>query len=155
MIIGFTGSRTGMTPITSRMVAEIVRMIKDHAPCTGLHGDCIGADADFDQICKDAGMVTKIRPCTFESMRANCDAEEIAEPMAPMQRNRDIVGDADVMIACPPNFEEIKRGSGTWATIKFTRRAEKPLYIVYPDGSIAQERVLKQPEVLGSGNEQD
>ena len=60
-----------------------------------------------------------------------------------------IVADADVMLACPPNYEEIKRGSGTWATIKFARKSGKPLAIVYPDGGFMVENWTDLPEFLG------
>ena len=100
-------------------------------------------DAEFNDLCLERHIHTETRPCTIEGMRAHATAKQIAEPKAPMQRNRDIVADADVMIACPPNYVEIKRGSGTWATIKFTRRAKKPLYIVFPNGKIQKERVEK------------
>jgi hypothetical protein len=119
---------------------EVIKLIeglgKDYL---GLHGDCVGADADFDTICQEMGLRTVCRPCTYENMRAYT-TDAISEPVAPMQRNRDIVADAKIMIAVPPNFTEIKKGSGTWATVHFTRRAQKPLYVVFPDGSMWRER---------------
>lgn len=137
MNIGFTGTRNGMT----NEQRETVRYILSAAPpgSVGVHGDCVGADADFDALCKQAGLETYCLPCTFENMRANCTAAR-AEPKPPMQRNRDIVAQADTMIACPPNTERIKQGSGTWATIGFSEKANKPLHVVFPDGSIRGER---------------
>lgn len=143
MIIGFTGRSGGMSEEQEEAVRSII-LTDFHwnkKPIAwGLHGDCVGADAEFNKICRENLIPTRVRPCTITGMRAFCEAKEIAEPKAPMQRNRDIVADADVMIACPPNYVEIKRGSGTWATIKFTRRAKKPLYIVFPNGKIQKER---------------
>lgn len=148
MIFGFTGTRNGMTSeqrtavnrflkgYIHGVIEGVARREDDTEQITGVHGDCIGADVDFDAICKTLWIPTKIRPCTFANMRANCDAEELAEPKAPMARNRDIVADADIMIACPPNKERIKSGSGTWATIGFAEKANKPIYIAYPDGDI-------------------
>ena len=138
MIIGFTGTRNGMTEEQVNSVREV---IKELCPSQGIHGDCLGADEDFNKLCLEAGAETSCLPCTLEGMRANC-TKEIAEPKSPMQRNRDIVILAHAMIACPPNYTKIKRGSGTWATIGFTRRAKKPLYIVFPNGKIQKENVL-------------
>lgn len=101
-----------------------------------VHGDCIGADTDFDAICKARGIPRRARPCTIEDMRANCDAEDVYRVQNPMDRNRLIVDDADIMFACPPNFTRIKRGSGTWATIGFAAREDVETYIIYPDGQI-------------------
>ena len=92
-------------------------------------------------LCLSENIRTLCRPCTIENMRAHSTSQQIAEPVAPMQRNRDIVAQADTMLACPSNYTEIKRGSGTWATIKFSRRAKKPLYIIFPDGTILEENM--------------
>ena len=144
MNIGFTGTSLGMTLEQKRYLEQILTDIRFNTEniIYGIHGDCLGADADFDVLCKQLNIITKVRPCTSEHLRAQCRSEIIAEPKRPMQRNRDIVADADLMLACPPNKEEIKKGSGTWATIKFTRRAEKALIIIFPDGELLRERVL-------------
>lgn len=136
LTIGFTGTRNGMTKYQKEKVEEI---LSDLGGTVGVHGDCIGADEDFHNLCVALGMEMNIRPCTYENMRAWTDGDEVDVPKRPMQRNRDIVADADVMIACPPNFDRIKSGSGTWATIGFSRKAEKHLFIVYPDGSVDEE----------------
>ena len=141
MIIGFTGTRRGMTKAQwDGVLTMLSHYVQTYGNLViGLHGDCIGADDHFDNICASLNVRRNIRPCTFSNMRANCvqkGAREIASPERPMQRNRDIVADADVMFACPPNNEEIKRGSGTWATIRFAKRARKQLHIFFPDGSV-------------------
>ena len=67
--------------------------------------------------------------------RANmvCDLVEPGEPF--LTRNHNIVLFSDVMLATPKQVEEQRRGSGTWATIRYARQAEKPLAIVWPDGT--------------------
>ena len=135
MVIGFTGTRNGMTNEQISQVCRILHSFRASDECEGLHGDCIGADADFDAACAALQIPTQCRPCTFENLRARC-TDAISKPMAPMDRNRAIVADADVMIACPPNYTPIKRGSGTWATIGFAKRAGKRLIVVYPDGRV-------------------
>jgi hypothetical protein len=140
VIIGFTGTRNGMSPNQIKAIHYRISELKAYLETkqeyiVGLHGDCIGADADFDKICREYGIETQCRPCTFENMRAFTPAKVIAEPKSPMQRNRDIVADADIILACPPNFERIKSGSGTWATIGFTEKTNKGLCIIFPDGT--------------------
>lgn len=140
MIVGFTGSRFGMSGDQNKRVLGLLECLGSVGRhMSGLHGDCVGADEEFNELCTTLEWRTACRPCTFENLRANC-ADAISKPVRPMERNRALVADADVMIACPPNDEEIKSGSGTWATIRFTRRAEKPLAIVYPNGTVTIDR---------------
>ncbi len=137
MIISFTGPRNGMTDEQKLMVEQIIMQLQIDNPTvvfTGLHGDCVGGDEEFDGICMLLGIETSCRPCTYEGLRAYCTEAE-SDPVPPMERNRQIVAKTDIMIACPPTYERIKSGSGTWATIGFTEKAGKPLHIIYPDGS--------------------
>ena len=133
-MIGFTGARNGMT---QEQRSKVIELIQNSGQEEAVHGDCIGADEDFHNICASFGWIDIYqRPCTFESLRANTGAFPLSEPKPPMQRNRDIVADSSMMIACPPNYVKIKSGSGTWATIGFAERAKVLLYIVFPDGTV-------------------
>lgn len=140
MIIGFTGTREGMT---HQQITAVIRLLmRVHSrtlltdPATALHGDCIGADADFDSICRGLGIKTKCRPCNLKNFRANTGSEAVAEPEDPLVRNAKIVADSDMLIACPFEFEEMRR-SGTWATIRQGMTAGISVHKVFPDGSIA------------------
>lgn len=141
-VIGFTGTREGMTAMQKLAVMRILDISHAEAPAMpcAMHGDCIGADAEYDAICKMRGLPVKIRPANIESMRARCDSEVIASPRPPLTRNRDIVADSDVMIACPGAPVEVLR-SGTWSTVRAARSAKKKLFIVRPDGSITTENM--------------
>ena len=135
--IGFTGTRSGLTEDQYEILGNLIRSYADlHNNVFGVHGDCVGADASFDALCKVHKVPTAIRPCTFSSLRAYCKGEILAEPKRPMQRNREIVADADVLFGCPPNKEPIKKGSGTWATIRMAKKAGIKHYIIYPDGDL-------------------
>lgn len=131
MIVGFTGTRNGMSRQQAESVSSLLKSLKVDR---GVHGDCVGADADFDRICKKLEIRAGVRPCTFDKLRAYCDSEVLAEPKRPMERNRDIVADADVLIACPPNYTRIKKGSGTWATIGFGERKGIIVHVIWPNG---------------------
>lgn len=132
--VGFTGTRNGMTPKQRESVKQLLITLN---PKCAVHGDCIGADADFDAICESLGIARSSRPCTLTNMRAHTGAREIAPPKHPMVRNSEIVADSCHMIGCPNGFERIKKGSGTWATIGMAEKAGVPLTIVFPDGSFA------------------
>jgi hypothetical protein len=141
LVVGFTGARAGMTPAQAHAVDALLGRLADSHPdraLCGLHGDCVGADADFDAICKRRGIAVKIRPASIAGMRAGCDSEAIAEPRPPLVRNREIVADSELLIACPRTREEVLR-SGVWATIRAMRRRGGPIYLVAPDGAVARE----------------
>lgn len=133
MIVGFSGTRQGMTPEQRSRVAELLRLIEPEAV---VHGDCVGADAEFDRIAEDCGIQRRCRPCSIAVMRAFTGAEQIDEPRPPLERNRLIVQDASVLIACPAGRTEEWRGSGTWSTVRAAGRAGKPAWLVFPDGSV-------------------
>jgi hypothetical protein len=141
LVVGFTGARDGMTPAQAQAVDELLGRLADGHPTRalcGLHGDCVGADAQFDAICKRRAIAVKIRPASIPGMRAGCDSEAIAEPRPPLVRNREIVGDSELLLACPRTREEVLR-SGVWATIRAMRRKGGPVYLIAPDGTLVIE----------------
>jgi hypothetical protein len=71
--------------------------------------------------------------------RAFCEFDETRPPLKHMQRNKAIVAESDVVIACPLDMVE-KTIGGTWKTIGFTRKAGRPLAIVWRDGTVTKER---------------
>ena len=136
--IGFTGTQLGMTALQK---AAVSGLISELHPVEARHGDCIGADADFHNIVRltseheNRAIRITSHPPINKSKRAFCkvDVEEI--PLDYLDRNRQIVAKSDVMIATPKGFEEELR-SGTWATVRYARKAGKRLYIVYPNGEV-------------------
>lgn len=132
MIVGFTGTRKGMTSAQEATFSELLRRSE---ASMFVHGDCIGADADAHRIARELGVPVRLRPCNIKSQRAFCKGaiEEFpAEP--PLIRNRLIVADSNCLFACPSGFEEELR-SGTWATIRSAKKSGKALVIIWPDGS--------------------
>ena len=87
------------------------------------HGDCIGADEQFHNHFVYITKVMHAHPCDMLDLRAHCEADVIHEIKPPLVRNRDIVRSIDVLIAAPAQDHEVKRGSGTWATIRYAREA--------------------------------
>ena len=139
--IGFTGTRHGMTDAQRQVVFALVR---DMTPASedwdqAHHGDCTGADADFHHIASSLGMYLVGHLPVDDTHRARCAFDETRSPTTHMARNRAIVAESDVMIACPYEATEQPRG-GTWATIRMARKAGKPLAIVLPDGTVQRER---------------
>jgi len=166
MIIGFTGTREGMTPAQKEVVAYILSKFPSISHV--VHGDCIGADTDFDTMIAGMGIRRDIYPCNIEAARSHCENRGaiicLPKPLAPLERNQIIVDKAQCLIATPKEFEETVRsgpgqsqspgkarlpgafgahaygrGSGTWFTIRRGRIANKTIYIVYADGVLKVE----------------
>lgn len=134
--VGFTGTRFGMTKEQKLRVYELlVTMHRTQGQLEGHHGMCDGADWEFHvyaQTGTEARIVGHPGPGSHP-MRLPCD---FVLPAAPhMKRNKTIVLASDYMIATPREALEQLR-SGTWATIRMARKADKPLAIVEPTGVI-------------------
>jgi len=136
MILGFTGTRNGMTAAQKDAIIEFLRL---NTPEMALHGDCIGADASFHWLLPKTTQVL-IHPGggLDHPLRAGC-AASVIHPVKPfLERNHDIVDACDHLLACPGETTEQTR-SGTWATIRFARKVGKPLTIVWLDGTVTKE----------------
>lgn len=128
-------------------IFQMLRVRHGAHNCVLVHGDCVGADAECDDLARVMRIPRHIRPCSFNgnadhSMRAHCErhgAQVIAEATTPMARNRAIAKECDVLIACPPTKEELRKGSGTWATIRYGRKYGKRVVMVFPDGTAKDE----------------
>lgn len=136
-IIGFTGTRAGMTGPQAATVARILyqRFGELH------HGDCKGSDEQVHDIVTNIvhGYRTVAHPGfppndpSDDHQRAYCPADEIREPKEFLLRDDDIVDESEWLLATPLTYKQILR-SGTWATIRRAQAAEKPVLTVWPNG---------------------
>ena len=133
-MVGFSGTRGGLT---SRQWQALDDFLGWHDPKLGRHGDCIGADEEFHELCLTSGIPVVIHPPSNPRYRARCEgAEHILPEREYLARNDDILHGSDLIVACPRGYEEVKRGSGTWSMIRHARREHKELYIIYPMGEV-------------------
>jgi len=134
--IGFTGTRTGMTP--QQMIAvELILRCSPHKFFH--HGDCIGADAEAHRIAEKYHKATVIHPPDNNAYRAYCSVTmgHVEMPADFISRNHAIVDACILLIACPGSMTEHKR-SGTWATVRYARKIGRTMVIILPDGSIGR-----------------
>lgn len=128
MRIGFTGSRNGMNNEQRELVIQFLEKNKD-IEFEVHHGDCIGADTDFHNICsKYDKCKIYIHPPNNNTMRSFCISRHILEPKPYIIRNHNIVNSCDILLACPSGKTEQLR-SGTWATIRYARKINKSVLI--------------------------
>lgn len=132
--ISFTGTRKGMNEIQKELFSQILDEI---SPSKFVHGDCVGADEDAHNIVVNKGIddIAK-RPCTFDNMRAfTKEGVCVAKPEYALDRNKKIVDDGELLIATPGENKEVMR-SGTWSTIRYAKKVNKPVIIIYPNGTV-------------------
>lgn len=132
MKVGFTGTREELTPQQAERLGYFLASLE--GVITEVHhGDCVGADALFHEWCSDHNFQIRIHPPEDEKYRAWCNSEfsTLDSPRPYLERNRVIVGESDLLIACPKYAHEELR-SGTWSTIRYAREKRVPTLIIYP-----------------------
>ena len=133
MIAGFTGTQIGMTDKQKETFKKLIEK------CDELHhGDCVGADSDAHNIAKELGKRVHIHPPINSSKRAFNDGDILNNPKEYLDRNHDIVDSSDFLIATPKGMNEELR-SGTWATIRYARKRNKKVVIIYPNGRMSSK----------------
>lgn len=143
MKIGFTGTRKGMTPEQKKAVETI---FLDYCGIELHHGACIGADEDAVVILKTLdysadsaiahpGVSAKGGDNAFLSHRAVELSVRSVQPKTHFARNRDIVNETELLIACPP-CEPLPESGGTSYTVGYAKKVKKPVLIVWPSGFI-------------------
>ncbi len=145
MKIGFTGTRKGMTLAQREEFRKLIAQLTGPDFCRDAefhHGDCVGADDEAATYAHESGFYSVVcHPPVDESLRAfNPFATFTTEPKTHFARNRDIVNEADVLIACPCDMSDQPKG-GTWYTIGYAKKKGKPTYIIWPDGRVELRRM--------------
>ncbi|KKL24877.1 hypothetical protein LCGC14_2410960 [marine sediment metagenome] len=136
--IGFTGSLHGMTDEQKRIVKAFLINVSGQ-DLELHHGDCVGADAQVDSICRDLRIPTVIHPPINSKHRAFCDSADVRQLKPYLERNHDIVDETDLLIAAPQSRTEVQR-SGTWATIRYAQTEGKKVSMALPH-NIGKERM--------------
>ena len=135
MIVGFTGTRNGMT---DEQIAIFEGLIP--RPASFHHGSCKGADVQAARIVRKLfrdhiPIIAHPGPDGDSNREDSGVDDEKCPPRSHLARNRDIVNLCDLLIACPFESEEQPRG-GTWYTIRYARNRGVNVTIIYPDGGI-------------------
>jgi hypothetical protein len=141
MKLGFTGTRDGMTPM---QLLKVALFIAEHYITESHSGDCSGSDREFYDLITLANANKNFQKIkTFghvpniKAHRAFCKYDIQLIPKPYLERNHDIVNNCDFLIAAPKEKEEQLR-SGTWSTVRFSKKVKKKGMIVFPDGEIEE-----------------
>lgn len=131
-IVAFTGTQAGMTKAQKKAFRAL---LLEMGARVFIHGDCIGADSDAHDIAVELGLEPWTRPCNIPHKRAHKKAKQLAPPEDPIERNHKMVDESHALIACPGQVQPQLR-SGTWATIRYSRKQDSLRWTIFPDGSI-------------------
>lgn len=100
------------------------------------HGDCKGADEDFNLIAMELQLKIIIHPPEDTKFRAYCSGSGFVESAKGyLERNKDIVNSSILLIAAPGGTKELVR-SGTWSTVRYARKWGVGVVLVYPNGNL-------------------
>jgi hypothetical protein len=150
MRLGITGTRKGMTRDQKFRVSQFLYYLK---PEIINHGDAVGADAEFHDLAVElVNPWINVYPPDNPKYRANKKGDCIHTPLTYGVRDDNIIKDSDLMLATPFEYEERQRGSGTWMTIRHTEKFDKPLVIIWPDGTCKAERLDNLKKELTKNN---
>lgn len=140
-ILGFTGSRYGMT---DAQYDKLYQFLHDRQPDEFHHGDGGLSDGIAHMlVCRlyrtsAYGMWAtqiELHPSNLLKWRARCwPYDRIHEPLPPLERNLAIAHACADLVAVPDTFQWKPR-SGTWATAHYANRAGAKVTMIYPDGT--------------------
>lgn len=132
--VGFSGTRNGLSAAAYSTLCWFLDAIK--TPADFRHGDCIGADSTAHYCAQRRGFRILIHPPEDTKLRAYCkDAFSVLPAKPYLERNREIAVMSDRLFAAVPGAEEEHPHSGTWATVRYAKKAELPVTLIFPDGS--------------------
>jgi hypothetical protein len=133
-IVGFTGSRHGMTDDQKFQVGEYIMCYPTEE---AHHGICVGADKEFHEIVRYLAPECKIigHPPLWITSMASVICDITLSPLEYHERDRAIVDSCDILLATPNTYKPV-HPSGTWYTIGYARKIGRRVIIVYPDGSV-------------------
>ena len=140
MSIGFTGTQEGMTQAQASALFTFLAGLWTEGSAFH-HGKCVGADAQAHRLADILGFKIVLHPPLSGKKEAKCPiditcGDEIRERKDYLERNKDIVSETEVLIACPKEeYGEVIR-SGTWSTVRAARGLGRQIWIIRPDGEI-------------------
>lgn len=132
--IGFTGNRHGLT---ANQRAQILLILDQYDHMILAHGDCVGSDTDFHQLCVDyrarhpqKTLRIDIYPPNITTLRAFNAGDAVMPPKPYLERNLDIVLNSTILIGCPMDKHKEEWRSGTWSTIRKARQHQLTVHIL-------------------------
>lgn len=137
--LGFTGSQHGsQTEYQLEAVRGFLVGTKvGYETAEFHHGVCIGWDEIAAEIAHELGYKLFGHPPTKTNKMSKIVNDFDFPPLPYLERNRRIVDSTAYLLSASRTPYELVR-SGTWSTIRFAVRRNKPGVVIYPSGKIVQ-----------------
>lgn len=140
MKIAFTGTQAGVTKPQATAFREWWGI--DPVGHEVHYGCCVGADAQVAAFLNRQSprprLIAHPGDNPGKTDQAAVAVADVAHPARPnLDRNRDMVDAAEILLACPQGPEEQR--SGTWATVRYARSVGIPIVLFWPDGRTTDE----------------
>lgn len=135
----FTGTRQGLTATQHAALEKELLRLRDEGYGVAHNGSAIGADLEAALLCRQIGFRIVAHPSSLITMTAEVPSDELREKAGAKKRDRAMVQEAELLIACPGAREAVQ-GSGTWYTIGYAERRGLPVRFVWPDGAVTDGR---------------
>jgi hypothetical protein len=142
MKLGFTGTREDITQAQTLWLTHLFNALQIEVLH---HGACVGADHAAHLLALQRNIPVVVHPPVKTKFLARECLNELPGvqvlPAKPyLVRDRDIVACTDGLAALPkgpePKGLNLEGIGGTWYTIQFALRMNKPVMICYPDGEV-------------------
>jgi hypothetical protein len=152
MRLGFTGTRD---PITAAQKGWLWHLFDIMHIEVGHHGACINADEEFHLAALAHNVPLMVHPSNSKSHLAQglislkClqggPLVTILPAKPPLNRDRDIVSATTGLVALPKQLQEPPplQWGGTWYTVNYALRLNRPVVIYYPDGRIEKRNTRR------------
>lgn len=136
IIIGFTGTRDGMTKEQEeKLFKELSLQMKLAGSGQFHHGDCVGSDEQAAGHAYRIGYQLFSHPPIIQTMSAHTPKylhhNYVYKPKTFLERNKDIVNVCSKLIATPAERYERLR-SGTWSTVRYARQQKTDTLVILP-----------------------
>lgn len=119
--VAFTGRRDGLTEEQKNGLREFLFTLGSRH-YVFVHNDGEGSDQVFKNLCTELG---------HEVAENHIDSD-----VGAMARNRSLVRSCTLLLATPPTDDILKKGSGTWETIKYGWKYGKKVGVFQSDGRL-------------------
>lgn len=143
MILGFSGTRQGMTKEQQRFVVDALAGATEHVEFH--HGCCRGSDEEAHWLAFELGCSIVGHPPVKTDLMMDVEGFRdsflrLEAPQPYLVRDRAIVDVCDALIGCPAWGP---RQGGTWYTVNYARLQGKPGRVVMPSGRVERLPVRK------------
>lgn len=133
--IGFTGTQEGMTERQKVNFMQVFLWFESRHGARNLEfhqGQCIGGDEDSLVLVKSReGVWTVSHPPLDKRRTHSMECDEVRPGYPFLERNHNIVDEVAVLLAAPRSRKEELR-SGTWATVRYARKINRPYEMIWP-----------------------